>query len=203
MKDLTVINTSLNKTSFAPKTFFSFPHGFVQEKIIGSSGYTNKLTNNQLYLLGQQIATIHSLNININQQQTKCLSNGEYISDHFRMTTSKWLINLCFMEYSGPPTSEYLEQILNSLQMSEDEFYDEVDKMGRFIKSKFRSDSFCHNDLHFKNILIKQKQIIIIDFDHAGNGYTSLLYVQSIRYWKRVLYVSYYGTLIRLWIFRI
>ena len=87
------------------------------------------------------------------------------------MTNIKWVLHRCFLTQSGPPVNN-LEKVLDLLDLSTADFKNEVETMEHFIRSNFQPEHFCHNDIHFKNILQKNNsQIFLIDFDHADYGY--------------------------------
>jgi len=169
IKTLTIIYDGLNIFEFVPKTFFSIPHGFIQEKINGNS--KSQLTADQHYSFGEKLAKIHSLELDLpDHEGSPCVSNTNRMWDHMHLTVSKWLWNGCFMDYTVP-TSDYLDNVLNVLKMTKTEFDKEINLIESFIKSKYIPNSFCHNDLHYKNIISNSTHIKIIDFDHADYGY--------------------------------
>ena len=44
---------------------------------------------------------------------------------------------------------------------------------------QYKPESFCHNDLHYRNLVKSDSGIKIIDFDHANYGYRAY----DIAYW--------------------
>ena len=54
---------------------------------------------------------------------------------------------------------------------------EEIEDFDHVIKSierkiqQYKPTTFCHNDLHIKNVVKTDKGIKIIDFDQAGYGY--------------------------------
>ena len=58
-----------------------------------------------------------------------------------------------------------------SLTPDKSEYKTEVVRIQNNILRRYKPNSFCHNDLHNKNLKKSKTKIFLIDFDHADFGF--------------------------------
>ena len=86
------------------------------------------------------------------------------------MSTFSWVAN-CINTQAGPAADQYKSKIYSSFGWTEDDYRTEAREIEDFLLKRYKPTSFCHNDLHNKNLKQSEGKIYLIDFDHADYGF--------------------------------
>ena len=165
---------ALNELGFVPKTTQFYRAGFRQELIRGAPGIG--LSDGEHYELGMRLARVHQLRIGdyTLTESTPCQSNTRHIYTHLTMGTVYWVRHCAFTDANGPSGVAHFKRVLGLLGLS----LNDLRQLERNVKH-YDASSFCHNDLHYRNMVKSDQGIKIIDFDHANYGYRGY----DIAYW--------------------